>query len=103
MTCQRSWDVRIQDFKEVEDEHAFRQLLEMILKYLEESWSLVEAGTDKQTRDLFRAFFTKEILILLKLRYAGEKVGGQAEPNCQAVVSKTKPLQDQAGRLLRSL
>ena len=70
-------------FQEVEDEHAFRQLLEMILKYLEESWSLVEAGTDKQTRDLFRAFFTKEILILLKLRYAGEKVGGQAEPNCR--------------------
>ena len=55
----------------------------MILKYLEESWSLVEAGTDKQTRDLFRAFFTKEILILLKLRYAGEKVDGQAEPNCR--------------------
>lgn len=46
-------------FQEVEDEHAFRQLLEMILKYLEESWSLVEAGTDKQTRDLFPGHFYK--------------------------------------------
>ncbi len=70
-------------FQRVEDEHAFRQLLEKILKYLEASWSLVEAGTDKQTRDLFRAFFTKEILILLKLRYVGEKVGSQAEANCR--------------------
>lgn len=73
-------------FEEMEKQEIKNALLDFTREDFDEKWKLIIASTDKQNRELIKAFLSKDILIALKLEFVTEDVKKHnmdlLEPKC---------------------
>lgn len=82
------------DYALIEDTRDWEAFFQLLTNGLENGWHAVKSAVGKRDRELIRAFLSKDILIVLKLKYLEEEQRkeyiGQLEPKCQQWCHRTR-------------